>query len=119
MHHERLDRAAIGALNEVAQQLPLRALLRIPGPVDLRSDRLVARHEALLGHDLQHLQDRGVASWLRFVEDGLDFAHRPWSGVPQDPQNGEFKLGRTDGCARHGRKYRRNYSSLSTKLFVI
>src|SRR5437867_3703669 len=62
LQHELRGRAAERAIHEVAEQLPLGALLAQPRHVDVGALRLVAHDKALVRHDLQQLEHGSVAA---------------------------------------------------------
>src|SRR2546430_1718293 len=74
MQHQFPDRAVKGSVEQVGEQAALRIRARVARPVNLRADRLVAVDEALLRHDLQHLENGGVPGGLVLVQNVLDIA---------------------------------------------
>src|SRR5262249_23287205 len=76
------------ALEEVGDELPLGLILCIRGLVDVRSRRLVAMDEALLGHDLKELENRRVAGVAAHLFG--DLPNRAWAAGPEDAENREL-----------------------------
>src|SRR5688572_4474175 len=68
LHDQRFYGTIKGALDQIAQELPLGLLLRVLRAVDLRTAALVALDKTLLGHDLNRLQDSGISRRLRFIK---------------------------------------------------
>jgi len=71
---EVLDGSAESFLYELAEQLPLGVFAGHSGAVDLGPHGFVALDEAFVGHDLEELEDGGVAGGFRGVEDALGVA---------------------------------------------
>ena len=110
-HHQAARRAVERAPQKVAGQLPLRPLLRVGGFINMSALRLVATHQTLFRHDLQHLQDRGVLRGAS-LDDGLvHVADRRGAAAPKHGQNFEFGVGRSG-------RFRHRYEELNTILFV-
>src|SRR6516225_5316480 len=80
------------ALDQIFYQMGLRLLLRVFRPVDLRPNSVVARHEFLLRHDLQHSKDSVDGRRLRLVYDCVNLADCRRSLLPQHVQNGKLEF---------------------------
>src|SRR5215218_8251362 len=60
LHDELARGPAEGALEQVADELPLRRFFAETRTIDVRTVALVALDQTLLGHDLEQLERRGV-----------------------------------------------------------
>ena len=93
---------------QIRDELPLCLILAIRGFVDVSSRRLVADDETLLGHDLQQLEERGVAALAsHHLRDLADGAGPP---RPQHAQDGELGVGRLAARGFHAPDYVRHPS---------
>ena len=104
MHHELTGRTFENPLQHVAGKLLLGLLGGEAGFIDVRPLRFVSAHGAFCGHNLQELEDRGVAQLFFLAERFMNFANRGGSAVPEHAEN--FKFG---GCGfvrrlLHGRR---------------
>jgi len=61
--------------------------------VDVRLAGLFALDEALVGHDLEELEDRGVAEGAAGAEVLMDVADGGGAAVPEDAEELEFAFG--------------------------
>src|SRR5437667_7764444 len=102
--------AAERAVHQIGDELPFGVVLRVGGRVYVRPRRLVAPNEAFLGHDLQELQDGGVAGFA--AHDLGHLADSAWTARPQDTQDGQLGISRLPTGSVHG-------PVLSTTVFVV
>src|SRR4029450_11100624 len=82
----------------------------------MRSRLLVADDETLLRHDLEQLQDGGIAGFT--VHRLGDLTHRAWSARPEHPQNAKLGVGRFSARLLHRRIIYDTLRSVNTKVFV-
>src|SRR5215831_12712186 len=112
LQHQGLHRSAEHSLHEVVQQLTLHLLLRAARAVNLRTPSFISNDQTLFGHDLKHLQCRGIAGGLLFTEDALDLPNGLGAASPEDLQDLQF-------CRSRFGRLRRWHTLLLTKFFVI
>ena len=101
-------------LAEVLENFALHGILAERGAIDVGAVGFVADNEALGGHDLEHLEDGGVAGGAILIEGIVNLAHRGRLLLPEDLEEFEFGFGGAgDGvpCSMMDRRY--------TKSFVI
>ena len=94
--HELGRRPAERAIEQVAHELPLRLLLGQPRLIDVRAVGVVAPHQPLLRHDLEHLQRGGVGGRAARVRRATSWTCRTVLGaaLPEDAQDGQLGIGR-------------------------
>jgi hypothetical protein len=91
--HGELGRgAAEESLAEVAQELALRVFLGGGGAVDVGFAGLGALDQALLGHDLQRLEDGGVAERALAANVVVELADGGFAAGPEGGKDLEFHL---------------------------
>src|SRR4051794_1147384 len=111
--------SAEGTVDQVADQLTLGLLLGQLRLVDMGSIADIAADKPLVGHDLEHLERGGIRGWALARERLVHLADGACAALPEDPQDGEFRV-----CwswrlrRRHAPHYLRRYSYMSTKIFV-
>lgn len=90
------------SIAEIAQKAALHRVLREGSTVDVGAVRFVANDQALGGHDLEELEDRGVARHSLLIEGVVDLPHGGRLLLPEDLE--EFELGFSgagDGAVFH------------------
>ena len=70
---------------KILEDLALHCILAHHRAVHMGSIGLIADHQTLGGHDLQHFQDRGVSGGAFLVESFVDFPNCCRFLVPQNP----------------------------------
>src|ERR1017187_4737717 len=104
---QALRRAAERALKQVARQLALRPFAWPVGFVNVGALAFVAPHQALLGHDLQQLENGGVLRGLAARHGFMHVAHRGGAACPKDGQDFQLAIGgsrRIGDLRRHSTK---------------
>src|SRR5262249_21711414 len=91
--YEQGGRAAEGALEEIPEQLALGLFGRGPRRVHVGPLALIATDQALLRHDLQELQDGGVAELPAPGQPVVDLADRARTALPEHSQDLELGSG--------------------------
>src|SRR5215831_4311548 len=107
-------RSTKGPVQEIAHEPLFGLVLGQAGAVDMGALRLIPSDQALLRHDLEELQDRGVPDAPR-LELLVDLAHGRGPPSPEDVQDLELGVGRPGGLFRHDVSI---YEESSTKFFV-
>ena len=93
MHGELCCGAGEEALADVADELVLRFVLCGGGVVDVGPGGLFAVDEAFLGHDLEELEDRGVAEGAGGIDLLIEVADGGGTAVPEDAEEFELAFG--------------------------
>ena len=89
---------------EVAKEAALHGVLGDGGAIKVGAAGFLAQNEALGVHDLEKLEDRGVAEGALAIQLIADFAHRRRFLVPQNAEEFEFRFGGSGyrtGRSRH------------------
>ena len=106
-HRERVEsqlRCGSGeeAFAEIFEELALHGVLTERGAIDMGAIGFVANHEAFSSHDLEHLEDGGVAGGPVLIKDVMNLAHRGRLLLPEDLEEFEFGFCRAgDGAVFH------------------
>jgi hypothetical protein len=93
VHGELSGGAGEEALGDVADELILSLVLGNGGMVDVRLAGFFALDEAFVGHDLEELEDRGVAEGAAGADLVVDVADGGGAAVPEDAEELEFAFG--------------------------
>jgi hypothetical protein len=94
LEDEFLGGTAEGAFEQMGDEPLLDGLLGKRGLVDVGTFRFIALDETFFGHDLEHLEDGGVAGVIMAREFRVDGADGGRAEAPKDAENGEFGIGR-------------------------
>jgi hypothetical protein len=78
------------AVAEVFEESALHGILRERCAVHVRAVGFIAHDEALGGHDLEELEDGGVAGWPFFIESFVNVPHGGRFLLPEDLEEREF-----------------------------
>jgi hypothetical protein len=109
-----------GAVEQVAEELSLRLFLGSRRLVDVLPAGRFALHQALVRHDLEHLEDGGVAGLLNPIELLHHLPDRAGPAPPEHAEDGEFGIGGTrewsGGFGRHGRHYTKEFVDVNEEF---
>ena len=109
--HELAGRALENALEDVAGELALGFFRGLACFINVGALVFVSAHGAFCGHDLQKLQDGGVAQVFFLMKRVVDFADGGRAACPEDLEDFEFGCcGLLKRFVFHGRRLLRRNS---------
>ena|SRR2546427_5813991 len=118
MHHELAGGAFEYPLQHVSGKLALGLFGGQARFIDVRALGFVSANRSFCGHDLQKLQDAGVAEGLLLAESVVNFANCRRAACPEDAQDFEFGSGGFLRYLLHEEDHTTKVFVVSTKIFV-
>ena len=82
------------SIEQIGYHLPLGLMLSEPGLIHVRALLFISANQALIGHDLEHLENRRVAGRLGLIKRLLNFPDGAGSALPQHSQYLKLGIGR-------------------------